>query len=134
MLYQSDRYFRIWVYVVSHSSLLIRSLMLYPEEKEYSQSTSFNIDMEFWDVSYIGIPNSLENIKIKIISQDLLPPHIDKNLCKFNRKIFEIYTENHTYYIIAGGLLIGVNRWEKEDRIFDNHLNLQHEKILVKVS
>lgn len=133
MLYQSERYFKIWGYTVSHSSLLVRSLMLYPDQDEYSQATSFNIDMEFWDVSYIGIPNSLEKIKIRVIHQNLLPQHIDKNLCKFDRKIFEIDTEDHRYYIIAGGLLIGVNRWEKEDRIFDYHLNLEHEKIIVTV-
>ncbi|KUJ59336.1 hypothetical protein AR687_23280 [Flavobacteriaceae bacterium CRH] len=107
--------------------------MAYPEEKEYSPETSFNIDLELWDVSFIGIPTSLENIKIQQIPLDLLPENIDKDLCKYDRKIFEISTPTNKYYIIAGGLLIAVNRWEKEDRIFDNHLNLEHDKILLKV-
>lgn len=76
------------------------------------------------------IPIFIDNIEIKEITIDSLPLDIDKNLCKFDRKIFEISTDNKKYYIISGGLLIATNHWEKEDRIFDNHLNLQHDKII----
>lgn len=130
MIYKSKRYFRIWGYTASHSSLLLRSNMLYYDDKDYSLENSFNIDIEIWDVTYIGIPVFIDNIEIKEITIDSLPLDIDKNLCKFDRKIFEISTDNKKYYIISGGLLIATNHWEKEDRIFDNHLNLQHDKII----
>ena len=130
MIYKSKRYFRIWGYTVSHSSLLLRSNMLYYDDKDYSLENSFNIDIEIWDVTYIGIPAFIDNIEIKEITIDSLPLDIDKNLCKFDRKIFEISAHNKKYYIISGGLLIATNHWEKEDRIFYNHLNLQHDKII----
>lgn len=130
MIYKSKRYFRIWGYTASHSSLLLRSNMLYYDDKDYSLENSFNIDIEIWDVTYIGIPVFIDNIEIKEITIDSLPLDIDKNLCKFDRKIFEISTDNKKYYIISGGLLIATNHWDKEDRIFDNHLNLQHDKII----
>lgn len=130
MIYKSKRYFRIWGYTASHSSLLLRSNMLYYDDKDYSLENSFNIDIEIWDVTYIGIPAFIDNIEIKEITIDSLPLDIDKNLCKFDRKIFEINSDNKKYYIISGGLLIATNHWEKEDRIFYNHLNLQHDKII----
>ena len=130
MIYKSKRYFRIWGYTASHSSLLLRSNMLYYDDKDYSLENSFNIDIEIWDVTYIGIPVFIDNIESKEITIDSLPLDIDKNLCKFDRKIFEISVHNKKYYIISGGLLIATNHWDKEDRIFDNHLNLQHDKII----
>ncbi|TPG40867.1 hypothetical protein EAH81_11030 [Flavobacterium pectinovorum] len=104
--------------------------MLYSDDRDYSSENSFNIDIEIWDVTYIGIPTSLDNIEIKEIAIDLLPPDIDKDLCKFNRKIFEIISDNKKYYIISGGLLIATNHWDREDRIFNYNLNLQHDKII----
>lgn len=104
--------------------------MLYPEDDDYSFEVSFNIDIEMWDVAYIGIPTSINNIEIREITIDLLPLDIDKNLCIFDRKIFEITTENKKYHIIAGGLAIASNKWEKKDRIFDYHLNLEHDEII----
>ncbi|WP_337965873.1 hypothetical protein [uncultured Flavobacterium sp.] len=130
MLYKSNRYFRIWIYIVSHSSLLLRSEMLYSDDKDYSPEYSFNIDIEIWDVQYIGIPTSIDNLEIKEIAIELLPLDIDKDLCKFGRKAFEISSNNKKYYIIAGGLIIATNHWEKEDRIFNYNLNLKHDKII----
>ena len=131
MLYQSKRDFKIWGYTVSHSSLLLRSNMKFSDEENYSKDTCFNIDIEFWDVTYIGIPVFLNNIAIKEITIDLLPSGIDKNLCRFDRKIFEFTVDHNKYLIIAGGLLIGTNHWVSEDRIFDYHLNLEHDNIII---
>jgi len=104
--------------------------MLYSDDEDYSLENSFNIDIEIWDVAYIGIPVFMYNIEIKEIAIDQLPLDIDKNLCEYERRIFEITTDNKKYYIISGGLLIATNHWGKEDRIFDNHLDLQHDKII----
>lgn len=130
MLYQSNRKFNIWAYTVSHGSLLIRSIMQFPDEDKYSEETSFNIDIEIWDVTYIGIPTYLNNIEIREIPINLLPSDVDRNLCKYDRKIFEFLVDKKKYYIIASGLLVGINRWENEDRIFNYNLNLEHDKII----
>lgn len=131
-IYQSDRNFRIWNYTVSHCSLLLRSIMSFPDLDDYSEETSYNIDIEISGVSFIGIPTTLRNLKIKEISEDLLPDHIDKELCKYDLKIFEFEEENERYYIIAAGLMIATNKWDlNQDRILSYHLGLQHDKIII---
>lgn len=131
-IYQSDRNFRIWNYTVSHCSLLLRSIMSFPDLDDYSEETSYNIDIEISGVSFIGIPTTLRNLKIKEISEDLLPGHIDKELCKYDLKIFEFEEENKRYYIIAAGLMIATNKWDlNQDRILSYHLGLQHDKVII---
>ena len=44
----------------------------------------------------------------------------------------EINEGDNKYYIIAGGLLVGINRWEKEDRIFNYDLDLEHDEVIAK--
>jgi len=131
-IYQSDRNFRIWNYTVSHCSLLLRSVMSFPDLDDYSEETSYNIDIEIPGVSFIGIPTTLRNLKIKEISEDLLPDYIDKELCKYDLKIFEFEEENKRYYIIAAGLMIATNKWDlNQDRILSYHLGLQHDKVII---
>lgn len=131
-IYQSDRNFRIWNYTVSHCSLLLRSIMSFPDLDDYSEETSYNIDIEISGVSFIGIPTTLRNLKIKEISEDLLPGHIDKELCKYDLKIFEFEEENERYYIIAAGLMIATNKWDlDQDRILSYYLGLQHDKVII---
>jgi hypothetical protein len=45
-------------------------------------------------------------------------------------KIFQLQSKEYTYHVIAYGLLIGENRWENEDQIFNYHSNLEHDKII----
>lgn len=120
----------MWAYITSHSSLLLRSEMKYPDQDDYSENTSYNIDLEFWSVSYINTPTYLYEITIKEITQKELPADIDKELLKYNMKIFELESTGRKYYIIAGGLLVGKNSWINQDRIFDYNLNLKHDEIL----
>lgn len=132
MVYNSYRKFKIWGYTVSHSSLLIRSVMKFTDEDGFSEDTSYNIDVEFWSVTYINAPTFLEGIKIIEISKNDLPENINRELCKYNQKVFEIHEGDNKYYIIAGGLLVGINRWEKEDRIFNYDLDLEHDEVIAK--
>ncbi len=120
----------MWGYIVSHSSLLLRSEMKEFDQDDYSVDNSFNIDFEFWAVNYINIPIYLYGISIKEITENELPVDFDKELLKYNMKIFELESAGKKYYIIAGGLLIGKNSWIKHDRIFDYNLNLEHDEIL----
>lgn len=68
-LYYSKRVFKLWAYIVSHSSLLLRSEMKYPDQENYTGSTSFNIDLEFWAVSYIDISINLYKVEIKEVME-----------------------------------------------------------------
>lgn len=128
--YSSNRTFRLWAYTVSHSSLLLRSEMKYPDLEDYSKDTSYNIDFEFWAVSYVDVPTDLLGVSIKEITEQELPKDIDRDLLKYDMKIFQLQSKEHTYHIIAYGLLIGENRWETQDRIFNYHSNLEHDKII----
>lgn len=132
MLYYSNRNFKIWAYTASHNSLLLRSIMKFSDEDGFSEDTSYNIDIELWSVTFISIPAFFRSLKIVEISEDKLPDNIDRELCKYNHKIFEFQDGLKKHYIIAGGLLVGVNRWENEDRIFNYGLNLQHDEIIAK--
>ncbi|PWW17015.1 hypothetical protein [Chryseobacterium sp. AG844] len=131
MIYNSNRKFKMWAYIVSHSSLLLRSEMKFPDQDNYTEDQSYNIDFEFWAVNYINIPTILNNIIIKEITEKDFPMEIDKNLLKYNMKIFELESEEKKYYIIAGGLLIGKNQWVNQDRIHDSNLNLEHDEVIL---
>ncbi len=128
--YTSDRSFKLRAYTVSHSSLLIRNEMKYPDQDGYSENTSYNIDLEFWSIQYIDIPASLNKITIKEITSKQLPKRINLEFLKYDMKIFEIQSKGIQYYIIAGGLLVGKNKWENEDRVFNSNSNLEHEEII----
>ncbi|SEW40258.1 hypothetical protein SAMN05421841_2685 [Chryseobacterium wanjuense] len=129
-LYKSNRKFRIWAYMVSHSSLILRSEMKYPDQDDYAESISSNIDIEFWAVSYINLPSDLLGINIREITSEALPKEINKDLLIFDMRIFELKSDESKYYVIAGGILIGENKWINQDRIFNYDSNLKHDKIL----
>lgn len=129
-MFHSNRKFRLWSYTVSHSSLILRSEMKYPDQDNYSESLSSNIDLEFWAVSYINIPSDILGINIREIKEEVLPKEINRELLRFDMKIFELKSEESNYYIIAGGILIGKNKWINQDRIFNYGSNLKHDEIL----
>lgn len=129
-LYNSNRKFRIWAYTVSHSSLILRSEMKYPDQDNYSESMSSNIDIEFWAVSYIHLPSDFLGINIREISAEALPKEFNRELLIFDMRIFELQSNESNYYVIAGGILIGKNKWENQDRIFNNCSNLEHNEVL----
>jgi hypothetical protein len=133
IIYNSNRKFRIWAYTVSHSSLLLRSEMKYPDQDNYTESLSYNIDLEFWAVSYINIPSDILGISIREITAEALPKEINKELLIFDMKIFELKSGESKYYIIAGGLLIGKNKWINNDRIFNSDLNLEYDEIIFSI-
>jgi hypothetical protein len=116
--------------MVSHSSLILRSEMKYPDQDDYAESISSNIDIEFWAVSYINLPSDLLGINIREITSEALPKEINKDLLIFDMRIFELKSDESKYYVIAGGILIGENKWINQDRIFNYDSNLKHDKIL----
>jgi hypothetical protein len=134
MIYKSDRKFRIWVYTVSHSSLILRSSMTNEDQDDYSEHTSYNIDLEFWAVSFINIPTTIPNLEISLVAQSVLPDYIAQNYCDHKDKVFEIKADGQSFYIVAAGVLIGRNRWGHKDRIFEFSEGLKHDEIIARIS
>lgn len=125
-----DRHFKIWTYTVSHGLLILRSPQIFPDMDNFSESKTYNVDIEFTDVKYLDIPSNLFDIKIDIItSMDLVPQKILLLNKIHNSKIFKIISENLSFYILAHSYIIGKNNWFIEDRI--SNPNLQHDQILI---
>ncbi|REC49484.1 hypothetical protein [Chryseobacterium pennipullorum] len=133
MIFYSKRKFKIWAYTVSHSSLLLRSVMQYGDEEGYSEETSYNIDLEFSFVEYMDIKTLWDSISVSIVEKETLRSDLKEKFELYEGKIFEIETNKEKTYIVAYSLLIGTNKWGLDDRIFNEHMNLEHDKILVTV-
>ncbi len=133
MIFCSNRKFKIWAYTVSHSSLLIRSVMKYDDEDGYSEETSYNIDLEFSFVEYMDVKNTWDSISISVVEKENLEPGLKKKIDSYEGNIFEIESNKEKSYIVAYSLLIGTNKWGLEDRIFNNHVKLEHDDILVSL-
>ena len=127
MNYTSDRLFKIWAYTVSHSFLLLRSSQFFEDVDGYSITNNFNIDVEFWGVSYLNIPDLFEGITIRR-NVDTAPQSVLKH-CQIGHIVFEIASnKGEHYFIVAAGCRVGKNKWELEDRI--SNPNLEYDQLL----
>lgn len=126
MQYTSDRVFQIWAFTVSHSCLLLRSPLT--EEKSEFKSASYNIDIEFWGVGYIELPDLLEGISIVEITEDI-PQKLHKYLTS-GYKSFEVLSKGVRYYVVAAGCVVGKNNWIDTSRIFNPML--KYSEVLAK--
>lgn len=124
-----NRVFKIWAYTVSHSFLILRSPMKFPDHDDYNESYDYNVDIEFSVVAYLDLPNVLRGITITELTERMPEKliHYKKDL---GFKIFKIKSEEHAFYIVAGSYRIGKNRWLNEDRIVN--LNLEYDEIIAK--
>ena len=127
MKYRSDRKFKIWGYTVSHGFLLLRSPMLFEDEEGYSEPTSYNIDIEFSAVAYIELPSYFNTISLNEVTVNI-PERLLKYANQMGFRVFEIVTGGNSYFIVAGGYRVAVNKWELEDRIINPDLN--YDKII----
>jgi len=128
MNYISDRIFRIWAYTVSHCFLILRSPQLFEDVEGYSNATDHNVDIEFWGVSYLDLPDIFRGVKIKELKQDV-PRRLDKYLIYKGARIFELESEENLFYVVAGGCRVGKNNWVNEDRI--SNPGLEYREIIV---
>lgn len=131
MIFYSNRKFKIWAYTVSHSSLLLRSVMQYDDQEGYSEETSYNIDLEFSFVEYMDIKTIWDSISISIVEKENLTSDLKEKFGSYEGKIFEIESNKEKTYIVAYSVLIGTNKWGLDDRIFTCDMNLKHDEILV---
>ncbi|RQO77095.1 hypothetical protein DBR40_10550 [Pedobacter sp. KBW01] len=124
-----NRVFQIWAYTVSHSFLILRSPMKFPDQDDSNELYDCNIDIEFSAVAYLDLPNILKGIEIGELTRC-----IPKKLIHYRKdlgfKIFEIKSENNIFYVVAGNYRIGKNKWLIEDRVINS--NLEYDEILAK--
>jgi hypothetical protein len=107
MKYSIKRSFKLWLYTVSHSTLIIRSERQYPDvdyDCEYSPNTT--IDIVFSGVDYIALPDQLEEVEIQ----------------KLGNKF--VFNENEDGFVIASNCIIATiteesenDMWPKFDQI-----------------
>lgn len=127
MKYTSNRDFKIWSYTVSHSFLLLRSPMFFEDMEGYSEDTNYNIDIEFYSVVYIEIPNKMKGISVQKIDNHI-PLKLKEYASSENLGVFEIKSEERSSFIVAAGYRVGKNKWVTEDRI--SNIRLEHDEIL----
>jgi len=107
--YQNKRKFRIWHYIVSHSTLIIRSEKQYHDvEYHFKYDPNCTIDIEFSGVEFISLPDIMNGLNI--------------------RKENEVYRfdDNKGHYVKASSCIIGVSQFDQtQDRISD--LSLEYD-------
>jgi hypothetical protein len=111
-IYTSDRYFAIYGYMVSHGQLLLRS------DKIKGYET--NIDVVFFDTTYVQLLTRLEGISIRILSEnsEVNYESVRKYLSYDNSHLFEIRSNNEKYIIAASFV-----------RVFENDLEFNELSI-----
>jgi len=111
--YKSKRYFRIWFYTVSHSTLLIRS------EKQYSdvdyrinyEDPDTTIDLEFSAVDFISIPKDFDGVEI------------ERKSTKY------IFNNNENWFVQAHSCVIGKSSWDYNQGVFSD-TNLKYDETI----
>lgn len=122
-----NRVFKIWAYTVSHCFLILRSPQKFPDQGDFDENHSYNIDMEFSAVAYIDIPTILNGVEIRELI-DKVPEKFQQYKTEQGYKIIEIKSNSRCYYIVAGSYRIGKNKWIAEDRI--SNMNLEYDSII----
>lgn len=111
--YSSNRKFNITDFHISHGQMLIRSAKMNENE--------FNIDIIFYDVKFLQIPDFMKGISIKKaeINNNLL--HYDSIRRKLNFKenfLFEVISEDEVF-------LIGASFF----KVFENSLDFNESSL-----
>ena len=126
MKHKIDRFFKLWAYSVSHSTLIIRSEKQYEDviyDKVYENNVT--VDIEFSGVNYMDIPSVFKHLNIEKIDGDM-PSKFSQEI----RQGTKLYCLNNSFYILASSCIIGESTWSIEDRIHDMSLKYQKELIL----
>lgn len=113
MKYQSNRNFRIWHYIVSHSTLIIRSEKQYDDvDYQIKYDPNCTIDIELSGVEFISLPDNIDGLDIRK----------ENGIYRFN--------ENTEHYVKASSCRIGINQFDHtQDRISD--LSLDYDETII---
>ncbi len=120
-IFDSNRIFQIWIYTVSHAVLILRSV-----NNSESEMSGYNIDVEFWGVGYLDLPDILNGAYIKEVKENI-PEKFTIYSSSRGFKIFEIKSEGNLFYIAAAGYIAGKNSWDS-DRVLNP--NLEYNEII----
>ncbi|MFD2601549.1 hypothetical protein [Flavobacterium suzhouense] len=121
----ADRVFRIWVCTISHHILILRSPMKFPDQDDFDENHTCNIDIEFDSVTYLDIPWTMSNIEIRQLIE-AIPEKFAHY--KGYEKVFEFKCNEGIYYIVANSYKIGTNTWINENRVFN--MRLEYDSII----
>ncbi|HTN08243.1 MAG TPA: hypothetical protein VL098_09705 [Flavipsychrobacter sp.] len=95
---------------------------------EDEETKGYNIDIEFWGIAYIELPNLFRGIKIRKLV-DSIPQKIDKFKSDFGYNVFQITTDDANYYVVAAGCKVGKNNWLNENRVLNP--SLEYDEIVI---
>jgi len=110
--FKSNRIFRIWMYTVSHSTLILRSEKQYVDvnyDFKYDDPEA-TIDLIFSAVDFISIPEWFDAVEIK--------KHDDKF----------IFNNNENWFVKAAFCNVGKYSGENQDDIW--HRNLEYDEVI----
>lgn len=96
IIYNSDRYFTVFDFFISHSQLLIRA----SKNDEFKK----NIDLIFFDVKFQQISTHFYGLTIKKIPQEQNPLSskvVTDYLTGSENHLFELTSDNEKYFVAA---------------------------------
>ena len=112
-IFKSARYFTLFDVIVSHSQLLLRS--------QKNNDCENNIDIIFFDTTYIQIFTRLNGISVRKIEDSIKVKNyntIEKYLNNKNNHLFEVKSNGEKYYIAASFF-----------KVFENQLNFDETSL-----
>lgn len=104
--YNCKRIYRIWMYTVSHATLILRSEKQYPDvDYKYKyDNPNVTIDITFNAVDFISLPEKIVGLEI---------------IKKGNKYIIN---NNENWYVRAANCFIGKYEGEDEDKVWTGDL------------
>lgn len=95
-IFTSARTFRVWLYAVGHSTLLLRSV------KESGIAT--RIDLLFKPVRYMSLPTTLEGVDVRLVEPAMLTGELAAVLKAYGTKdnIYALAGTNGAAWVVSG--------------------------------
>lgn len=105
-IFKSERYFTVFDYFISHGQLLIRS--------NKSESFEHNIDIIFFDTTYIQLFTMLQGVTIRFAEKKIDNNYISlKKYLEFdNTSLFTLESNEEKFYIAASYFKVFSNNLE----------------------
>ena len=106
-IFQSNRYFILFDIIASHGQLLLRS--------QKTEENALNIDIVFYDTTFIQLFSRLSSVRISIVSKDVKDfnyESVKKYLDHSDTHLFQIESNNEKYHIAASFLRVYENQME----------------------
>ncbi|WP_135550796.1 hypothetical protein [Paenibacillus cymbidii] len=92
-----SRDFKFWHYNISHGELLIRSTK--------SAKNTKNIDIMFFDVTYVELPRNISNLKIEEVKDDDVRYVMEKIYKPIRTENITILSSNDKRYLVVASLM-----------------------------